>query len=258
MPSCSCTCGAQIKLPESGSSAAFRCPRCKAELVAAGEGRIVTAPWPIRRRSRGDLPGLPVGHRPERSRARLPELATRCTIANAGPRSAAVRLTAARTRPGARRPLRPRPRDPPGATSRNAPLAARKSSRSPCAAGTAAPISTPSIRSRSKTCASRSSRRSGSDNQTLVIVLFVLSILGCPAPILAFAAPGSCRAATQDDRQGRAGLSGHGLFRDRDLPLIFDTVCCFFSSHWDRQLMCRCRLADRDIDAPARAVPRRG
>ena len=39
----SCTCGAKIKLPETGSSPVFRCPRCKAELRAGGESRIVTS-----------------------------------------------------------------------------------------------------------------------------------------------------------------------------------------------------------------------
>ena len=39
----SCTCGARIKLPEDRSNRAFRCPRCKAELVAAGDGPIVTS-----------------------------------------------------------------------------------------------------------------------------------------------------------------------------------------------------------------------
>ncbi len=39
----SCTCGARIKLPESRSNAALRCPRCKAELIVAGEGRIITS-----------------------------------------------------------------------------------------------------------------------------------------------------------------------------------------------------------------------
>ncbi len=39
----SCTCGAKIKLPESVSGKAFRCPRCNAELIAASERRIVTS-----------------------------------------------------------------------------------------------------------------------------------------------------------------------------------------------------------------------
>jgi hypothetical protein len=39
----SCTCGAKVKLPESRSIQAFRCPRCKAELVSAGDGRIITS-----------------------------------------------------------------------------------------------------------------------------------------------------------------------------------------------------------------------
>jgi hypothetical protein len=39
----SCTCGAKIKLPEVRSSQAYRCPRCKAELGAPGESRIVTS-----------------------------------------------------------------------------------------------------------------------------------------------------------------------------------------------------------------------
>jgi Prokaryotic RING finger family 1 len=39
----SCTCGARIKVPEGRSSQAFRCPRCKSELTAAGETRIVTS-----------------------------------------------------------------------------------------------------------------------------------------------------------------------------------------------------------------------
>jgi hypothetical protein len=45
MPSIvSCTCGARIKVPEGAqSSAVLRCPRCKAEIVLAGEGRIITA-----------------------------------------------------------------------------------------------------------------------------------------------------------------------------------------------------------------------
>jgi hypothetical protein len=38
-----CTCGAKIKLPEGRSSQAFRCPRCKTELIAAGPGGIVTS-----------------------------------------------------------------------------------------------------------------------------------------------------------------------------------------------------------------------
>jgi predicted RNA-binding Zn-ribbon protein involved in translation (DUF1610 family) len=39
----SCACGAKIKLPEGRTGQAFRCPRCKAELIAAGESRIVTS-----------------------------------------------------------------------------------------------------------------------------------------------------------------------------------------------------------------------
>jgi len=39
----SCACGARVKLPEDRSNRAFRCPRCKAELVAAGDGPIVTS-----------------------------------------------------------------------------------------------------------------------------------------------------------------------------------------------------------------------
>ena len=40
----SCTCGARIKVPKDApQSAVMRCPRCKAELVVAGEGRIITA-----------------------------------------------------------------------------------------------------------------------------------------------------------------------------------------------------------------------
>jgi Prokaryotic RING finger family 1 len=38
-----CNCGAKIKVPELRNDAVLRCPRCKAELVLAGEGRIVTA-----------------------------------------------------------------------------------------------------------------------------------------------------------------------------------------------------------------------
>jgi Prokaryotic RING finger family 1 len=39
----SCTCGAKIKIPETRSSQAVRCPRCKAELRAGGDSRIVTS-----------------------------------------------------------------------------------------------------------------------------------------------------------------------------------------------------------------------
>jgi len=39
----SCTCGAKIKLPEVRSNLALRCPRCKAELHLPDEGRIVTS-----------------------------------------------------------------------------------------------------------------------------------------------------------------------------------------------------------------------
>jgi len=37
----SCTCGAKIKVPENRPNQAFRCPRCKAELIAAGTARMV-------------------------------------------------------------------------------------------------------------------------------------------------------------------------------------------------------------------------
>lgn len=39
----SCQCGARVRLPESAASVAARCPRCKAELPAAGVGPIVTS-----------------------------------------------------------------------------------------------------------------------------------------------------------------------------------------------------------------------
>jgi Prokaryotic RING finger family 1 len=39
-----CICGAKIKVPEGRSSQAFCCPRCKAELISRGESRIVTSP----------------------------------------------------------------------------------------------------------------------------------------------------------------------------------------------------------------------
>jgi hypothetical protein len=38
----SCTCGAKIKLPEVRANQTLRCPRCKTELVAVGAGRIIT------------------------------------------------------------------------------------------------------------------------------------------------------------------------------------------------------------------------
>jgi hypothetical protein len=38
----SCTCGATVQLPETRSSRSLRCPRCKAELIAAGAGEIRT------------------------------------------------------------------------------------------------------------------------------------------------------------------------------------------------------------------------
>jgi hypothetical protein len=38
-----CTCGAKIKVPETRSSTALHCPRCKTELVAPGAVRIRTA-----------------------------------------------------------------------------------------------------------------------------------------------------------------------------------------------------------------------
>jgi hypothetical protein len=39
----SCQCGARVRLPESRTGLAVRCPRCKAELAPAGEGPIVTS-----------------------------------------------------------------------------------------------------------------------------------------------------------------------------------------------------------------------
>jgi hypothetical protein len=39
----SCQCGARVRLPDSGVGVAARCPRCKAELPAAGVGPIVTS-----------------------------------------------------------------------------------------------------------------------------------------------------------------------------------------------------------------------
>jgi uncharacterized membrane protein/predicted RNA-binding Zn-ribbon protein involved in translation (DUF1610 family) len=53
----SCTCGAKIKLPETRSNQAFRCPRCKAELIAAGTGRIVTTAVAL---PRGHGPTCPI------------------------------------------------------------------------------------------------------------------------------------------------------------------------------------------------------
>jgi predicted RNA-binding Zn-ribbon protein involved in translation (DUF1610 family) len=38
-----CTCGAKIRVPEGRSGPAFRCPRCKAELISPGESRIDTS-----------------------------------------------------------------------------------------------------------------------------------------------------------------------------------------------------------------------
>ena len=69
--------------------------------------------------------------------------------------------------------------------------------------------------------------------RALVVVLFVLSIVGCLAPIIAIAATAYVAHAARHHRQGRADLSGHGLFRDGDLLLIFDTdgsVPSFLSS----------------------------
>ena len=63
-----------------------------------------------------------------------------------------------------------------------------------------------------------------------MILFFVLSVLGCPAPIVAVAAPCYVLLKRKTDRQGRAGLSGHGLFRDRDLrSYIRYCSCCFLS-----------------------------
>jgi hypothetical protein len=39
----SCTCGARVKLPEVRSNLALRCPKCKAELLVPDEGPIVTS-----------------------------------------------------------------------------------------------------------------------------------------------------------------------------------------------------------------------
>ena len=70
----SCNCGARIKLPESPTGAVLRCPRCKAELVL-GRRRPHRHARPGRSQDAGrHLPDLPVGHQPERSGARLPEL----------------------------------------------------------------------------------------------------------------------------------------------------------------------------------------
>ena len=92
-------------------------------------------------------------------------VATRCIIANAGMKSAAVQLTAARMHRQRKRRPRSRHRGPPGVKPRSAPPAARRSSRLRCAAVTAAPTSRPSIRSRSRTFESRSSGRTAPDDQ---------------------------------------------------------------------------------------------
>ena len=39
----SCQCGARVRVPESPTGLALRCPRCKAELVVPGAGPIVTS-----------------------------------------------------------------------------------------------------------------------------------------------------------------------------------------------------------------------
>ena len=60
----SCTCGAKIKLPERRSNQALRCPRCKAELVAADTGQIVTSALADPRSQGASCPicQSPIGH----------------------------------------------------------------------------------------------------------------------------------------------------------------------------------------------------
>ncbi len=60
--------------------------------------------------------------------------------------------------------------------------------------------------------------------RSAVVVLFVLSLLGCPAPIVAIVAPCYILPRPRDGGQGRAGLPGHGLFRDRDFDRRIDLV----------------------------------
>ena len=59
--------------------------------------------------------------------------------------------------------------------------------------------------------------------RALVVFLFVLSIVGCLAPIIAVVGDVYVLMQRAVHRQGRAELSGHGLFRDGHLVLIFDT-----------------------------------
>lgn len=43
MPILTCQCGAKVRLPETASGSAFRCPRCKAEMAVPASAPVVTA-----------------------------------------------------------------------------------------------------------------------------------------------------------------------------------------------------------------------
>ncbi len=58
--------------------------------------------------------------------------------------------------------------------------------------------------------------------RTLVVFLFIFSIVGCFRSHCRDRRDGLRAAAARRHRQGRAELSGHGLFRDGDLLLIFN------------------------------------
>jgi len=185
----SCACGAKIKLPEERSDRAFRCPRCKAELVAAGEGRIVTSVLAGPRTEGATCPICQSAVGPDEAVLVCP------TCEQVHHRECWTDVGGCATYGCDNAPKSEK------TAPAQAPLSAWGDTKKCPACGekiksialrcrycgtdfdTVDPLTIKDLRGQAK----KEERLQAT--RTLVIVLFVLSILGCPAPIVAIVAP---------------------------------------------------------------------
>jgi len=199
----SCTCGAKIRLPEERSDRAFRCPRCKAELVAAGEGRIVTSVLAGPRTEGATCPICQSAVGPDEAVLVCP------TCEQVHHRECWTDVGGCATYGCDNAPRSEK------AAPAQAPLSAWGDTKKCPACGekiksialrcrycgtdfdTVDPLTLKDLRGQ----AVKEERLQAT--RTLVIVLFVLSILGCPAPIVAIVAP--CYVVMKRQTITRAG-----------------------------------------------------
>jgi hypothetical protein len=199
----SCTCGARVKLPEDRTNRAFRCPRCKAELVAAGDGGIVTSALAGPHTAGATCPICQSSVRPSEAVLVCP------TCEQVHHRECWADVGGCATYGCDNAPKSDK------AAATQTPLSAWGDTKKCPACGekiksialrcrycgtdfnTVDPLTLKDLRGQ----AVKEERLQ--TTRTLVIALFVLSILGCPAPLVAIAAP--CYLALKRRTIARAG-----------------------------------------------------